>query len=104
MRLEKELLFAAELTPERLSQFQRDLPADWIEEAARSLALFRRDAIIPFLNAVKGLGKATRERVLAVVLEYVKRDDAAALAKGQGLPPPSKPAPTADYCRHVIGL
>ena len=36
MRLEKELLLAAELAPERLSQFQRDLPEDWIEEALYS--------------------------------------------------------------------
>lgn len=36
MRLEEELLLAADLTPETLSQFQRDLPAEWIEEALYS--------------------------------------------------------------------
>lgn len=44
MRLEKELLLAAELTPERLSQFQLDLPVEWIEEAlyATGTATVRR--------------------------------------------------------------
>jgi hypothetical protein len=30
MRLEPELLLAAELTPERIEQFHRDLPTEWI--------------------------------------------------------------------------
>jgi hypothetical protein len=44
MRLEPELLLAAELTPERLDQFHRDLPTEWIEEAlyATGTATVRR--------------------------------------------------------------
>jgi hypothetical protein len=83
-----------------------DAQASWIVEAARSLALFRRDAVLPFLQAVRGLGQATRARILEVVEQYIKRDDAtaAALAQGQRLPPPSQPAPSADECRRAIGL
>lgn len=83
-----------------------DERASWIVEAARSLALFRRDAIIPFLQALRGLGRPTRARVLEVVEEYIKRDDATAttLAQGQRLPPPIRPAPSADECKRAIGL
>lgn len=83
-----------------------DAQADWIVEAARSLALFRRDAILPFLNRLSGLGKPTRARVLEVVEHYIKRDDATAtaLALGQGLPPPTRRAPSVDECRVAIGL
>jgi hypothetical protein len=83
-----------------------DAQEGWIVEAARSLALFRRDAVLPFLQAVRGLGPAARARILDVVEQYIKRDDATAkaLAQGQRLPPPAKPAPSADECRHAIGL
>jgi len=83
-----------------------DEQASWIVEATRSLALFRRDAILPFLQALRGLGQATRTRVLEVVEEYIKRDDATAtaLAQGQRLPPPTRPAPSADECRSAVGL
>ncbi len=83
-----------------------DAQIDWIEEATRSLALFRRDAIVPFLTALRGLSQATRERLLAAVEEYIKRDDAEAttLARGQGLPIPTKAAPTAAYLRSAIGI
>jgi len=83
-----------------------DAQASWIVEATRSLALFRRDAILPFLQAVRGLGQATRTRVLEVVEEYIKRDDgtATALALGERVPPPIKPAPSVDECKRAIGL
>lgn len=83
-----------------------DSQASWINDAARSLALFRRDAIIPFLDALRGLGQTTRARILATVEDYIKRDDATAstLARGQGLPPPAKPAPSEADCRRAIGL
>ncbi len=83
-----------------------DAQAKWIIEATRSLALFRRDAIIPFLEKLQGLGEATRTKILEVVEEYIKRDDATAisLAQGQRLPPPAKPAPSPDECRRAIGL
>jgi hypothetical protein len=83
-----------------------DAQAEWIEEAARSLALFRRDDVIPFLQALRGLGQPTRSRILAAVEGYIKRDDgaASALARGQGLPPPTGPAPSAAECRSAIGL
>lgn len=44
MRLDKELLLAAELAPEQLRQFQRDLPAHWTDEAlyATGTATVRR--------------------------------------------------------------
>jgi hypothetical protein len=79
---------------------------DWLEEAARTLAMFRRDAILPFLTAARGLSQANRERLVAAAESYVKRDDAlaATLAKTEGLPPPARPAPTTDECRHAIGL
>jgi hypothetical protein len=83
-----------------------DAQVDWIEEATRSLALFRRDAVTPFLHELRGLGAATRARILAAVEAYMKRDDATAiaLARGEGLPPPVKPAPTAELCKRTIGL
>jgi hypothetical protein len=44
VRLEAELTLAADLVPEQFSQFQRDLPAGWIEEAlcATGTATVRR--------------------------------------------------------------
>jgi hypothetical protein len=44
VRLEQELLLAADLTLERLDQFHRDLPTEWIEEAlyATGTATVRR--------------------------------------------------------------
>jgi hypothetical protein len=44
VRLEQELLLTADLTPERIDQFQRDLPTEWIEEAlyATGTATVRR--------------------------------------------------------------
>ena len=44
MHLEEELILAGDLVPEQFSQFQRDLPAEWIEEAlyATGTATVRR--------------------------------------------------------------
>ena len=44
MRLQEELVLAADLVPEQFSQFQQDLPAEWIEEAlyATGTATVRR--------------------------------------------------------------
>ena len=83
-----------------------DAAIDWIDEAARSLALFRRDEVLPFLQALRGLSDGSRERIVRVVGEYIKRDDAAAasLARGDGLSPPAKRAPSPDDCRRAIGL
>ncbi|MDB4965521.1 MAG: hypothetical protein JWN44_1210 [Myxococcales bacterium] len=83
-----------------------DAAADWIEEATRSLALFRRDEVLPFLQATKGLDRALRERILQAVEGYIKRDDgtATALARGQGLAAPVGAAPSAAECRAAIGL
>jgi hypothetical protein len=83
-----------------------DAAVGWIEEAARSLALFRRDTVVPFLQATAGLGKTSRERILQAVEGYIKRDDAtaAALARGEGLPVPIHAAPSAAECRRAIGL
>jgi hypothetical protein len=90
------------------AQAQRwgDGQVSWIVEATRSLALFRRDAILPFLQAVRGLGQASRQRILEAVEDYIKWDDAVAiaLAQGQRLPPPRKPAPSVDECKNAIGL
>ncbi len=83
-----------------------DAQVSWIVEATRTLALFRRDELVTFLHALRGLSRATRTRVLEVVEEYIKRDDATAtaLAQGQRLPPPTQPAPSADECKRAIGL
>jgi len=44
VRLQEELVLAADLVPEQFSQFQQDLPAEWIEEAlyATGTATVRR--------------------------------------------------------------
>jgi hypothetical protein len=87
-------------------QRRTDADADWIEEAGRSLALFRRDEVIPFLTALRALEPATRERIFEAVRGYIKRDDAVAgaLAKNLQLPPPKRPAPSDEECRRAIGL
>ena len=88
------------------AQHWGDAQARWILEATRALALFRRDAILPFLPALRGLGQATRTQVLEVVEEFIRRDDAIAtvLAEGERLSPPTAPAPSADECKRAIGL
>lgn len=80
--------------------------ADWIDDASGALALYRRDYTIGFLDAIRGLPEATRRRALEGVESLIERDDkaAAAAAQGQGFPPPSKPAPSAEYCRRAVGL
>jgi hypothetical protein len=77
-----------------------------IDEAARSLALFQRDAILPFLTAARSLGEANRERLAAVVEAYVRRDDSQAttMARAEELPPPQNPAPSPAECRRALGL
>ena len=79
---------------------------DWIDKAARSLALFRRDEVIPFLESLRGLRDDNRERIIGVVEQYIKRDDAkaSALSRADGLTPPSKSAPSLEDCRRAIGL
>jgi hypothetical protein len=83
-----------------------DAHADWIEDAAGTLALYRRDSVVAFLGAICELSSSTRQRAFAAVEQYIKRDDAAAaqMAKDEGFPPPSKAAPTAEYCRRAMGL
>jgi len=68
--------------------------------------LLRRDAVIPFLRALRGFEQTTREHILEIVERYMKRDDATAraLAEGQGLPPPKLPAPSPDDCKQAIEL
>ena len=88
------------------AQRRGDAAIAWIEEAARSLALFRRDEVLRFLTALRSLSVDSRERILKAVEGYIKRDDgvAASLAKTMLLPPPSRPAPTDDECKRAIGL
>ena len=90
----------------QVAQRAGDDAVDWLEEAARALALFRRDDVVPFLEALRRRPAATRERLLAVVEQYVQRDDkkAAAIAGADGVPPPAGPAPSPDACRRAIGL
>jgi hypothetical protein len=78
----------------------------WVEEATRSVALFRRDEILPFLRELRGWSTAARETVLAAVEGYVKRQDdqASAVATTYGLPQPRKSAPSTAECRVAIGL
>ena len=66
----------------------------------------QRDALVPFLTAARGLSAANRERLLAAVETYIRRDDAVAatLARTEGLAPPSQPAPSAEACRRAVGL
>jgi len=83
-----------------------DAQIDWIEEATRSLALFRRDAIVPLITVLRGLSRPNRERLLAAIESTITRDDATAttLALGQGLPPPEKAAPSVESLRDAIGF
>jgi hypothetical protein len=83
-----------------------DAQARWFADAAGSMALVQRDAVIPFLEAVRGLSKESRERILAQVEDNISRDDATAASRARvyGLPPPTKPAPSADDCKRAIGL
>lgn len=78
----------------------------WIESAATSLALYRRDAVLPFLRALSGLADPTRVRILAKVEEFVTRNDehAASHARNGGVPPPTQPAPSPEECKRAIGL
>jgi hypothetical protein len=80
--------------------------AQWLADAAGSIAMFRRDALLPTLEAFRGFGHASRERILRQVERYIQRDDAAAslFAQGEQLPPPTRPAPSADDCGQAIGL
>lgn len=83
-----------------------DAQAHWVAAAAGSMALVNRDAVIPFLQAVRNLSPESRERILAEVEDNISRDDAtaAARARTRGMPPPATPAPSADECRRAIGL
>ncbi len=78
----------------------------WIEHAMPSLALYRRDAVLPFLRALSGLEEATRVRILAKLEGYITRNDehAALHARGVGVPPPTEPAPSPEECRRALGL
>jgi hypothetical protein len=90
---------------ERAPQFG-DAHADWIDDAASTLAMYRRDSIMALLAAIRGLSEATRQRALAAVESHISRDDAAAaaVARSEGFPPPREPAPTAAACRDAVGL
>jgi hypothetical protein len=83
-----------------------DAHVNWIESAARSLALYRRDEVIPFLKAMRGLSESTRVAILDIVEKYMQRDDhnASFIARDEGLEPPKLPAPTRADCRSAIGL
>lgn len=83
-----------------------DAQPTWIEAAARSLAMHRRDDLIAFLQALRGLSHSTRTTILEAVEKYVQRDDqnAALIARDEGLEPPKKPAPTSAECRTALGL
>lgn len=80
--------------------------SSWIEEAARSLSQSRRDAILPFLQALRGLSEDTRIRVLAALERFIARDDEVAASHGRAsnVPPPTQPAPSVDECKRAIGL
>lgn len=89
-----------------LAQKWGDDQASWIEEAARSVALYRRDDVIPFLYALRGLAQSTRAGILDVIEKYIQRDDqnASFIARDEGLAPPTKPVPSAAECQAAIGL
>lgn len=90
----------------QVAQRAGDDAVGWLEEAARALALFRRDDVPSFLEALRRLQTENRERLLAVVDQYVQRDDAkaASIAGADGVRPPARPAPSSDACRRAIGL
>jgi hypothetical protein len=83
-----------------------DKQARWFADAAGSIAMYRRDALIPVLQAFHGFGQAAKERILEAVEEYIQRDDAdaTAIAQGESLPAPTKPAPSTDECKRAIGM
>jgi hypothetical protein len=83
-----------------------DTQAGWIVEAAGSVAFCRLDAILPFLGALRELSRATRERALAAVEEYIARDDELARQRASsfGIAPPCESAPSAASCRSALGL
>jgi len=56
-----EPTFVSELAPK-----YGDAQVDWIAEAAGSMAQFRRDSVVPFVTALRGLSQETRTRVLAM--------------------------------------
>jgi hypothetical protein len=97
--------FAPEFVIAQASAWGDDA-VDWLAEAARSLARYRRDEIVPFLTAARGMSRENRERLVSTVDGAVKRDDskAAALAQVEGIPAPTKPAPSTTECRSAIGL
>jgi hypothetical protein len=83
-----------------------DAQASWIEAAARSVAMYRRDDVLPFLEALRGLAQSTRAGILKTVEKYIQRDDqhASFRARDEGLEPPTKRAPSPAECRSAIGL
>ena len=80
--------------------------ARWFGDAASSIAMYRRDDLLPVLQAFRGFGDAAKQRILAEVDRYLARDDAAAagFARNAQLPPPTRPAPSLEECRQAIGL
>jgi hypothetical protein len=80
--------------------------ARWFAEAAGSIAMYRRDALLPLLQAFRGFDQASRERILEAVEHYIQRDDhvARSIAEGEKLPPPVQPAPSQAECRHALDL
>lgn len=64
--------------------------ARWFADAAGSIAMFRRDALLPALQAFRGFGEAAKQRILEQVERYIQRDDGAAtsLAVGEQLAAP----------------
>ena len=83
-----------------------DARQSWFAEAASAVALYRRDELLGFLHELRVLGAEARAEVLARAESYLEPDDtkATAIATSQKLPPPTKPAPTADECRRALAL
>ena len=76
----------------------------WIEDATAAIAFYHRDELIPFLSKLSQ--RPNREALAARAERSVERDDIKLkkILQKEGLPSPTRPAPTKDELRRALGL